>query len=55
MFAAANVVYKGIASQATHGAELLKRAEAAWSSAKVTTLGSTTFQTACDDLDVRAG
>lgn len=55
MFAAANVVYKGIASQATYGADLLKRAEAAWARAKVTTFGFTTFQTDCDDLDVRAG
>lgn len=55
MFAGASVVYKGIASQAAYGADLLTRAEAAWTRAKVTTFSFTTFQTDCDDLDLRAG
>ena len=55
MFAAASVVYKGIASQAAYGADLLTRAEAAWNRAKTTTANFTTFQTQCDDLDIRAG
>ncbi len=55
VFAAASVVYKGITSQATYGADLLARAEAAWNRAKTTTANFTTFQTQCDDLDIRAG
>ena len=55
MFAAASVVYKGITSQATYAADLLTRAEAAWNRAKTTTANFTTFQTQCDDLDIRAG
>lgn len=55
MFAGASVVYKGIASQAAYGADLLTRAEAAWTRAKATTFSFTTFQTQCDDLDIRAG
>lgn len=55
MFAAASVVYKGITSQATYAADLLTRAEAAWNRARTTTANFTTFQTQCDDLDIRAG
>lgn len=55
MLAAAAVVYKGIASQATYGADLLTRAEAAWTRAKTTTASFTTFETACDDGDIKAG
>lgn len=55
MFASAAIVYKGLASQATYGADLLTRAEAAWARAKVTTSNFTTFQTGCDDGDIKAG
>ncbi|MDZ7857395.1 glycoside hydrolase family 9 protein [Sphaerotilus sp.] len=55
MFAAASVTYKGLASQAAYAADLLTRAEAAWVRAKATTFGFTTYQTQCDDLDIRAG
>jgi hypothetical protein len=55
MFAAASVVYKGIASQSAYGVDLLTRAEAAWTRAKTTTANFTTFETACDDGDIKAG
>lgn len=55
MFAGAAGVYRGIASQAAYGADLLTRAEAAWNRARTTTANFTTFETACDDGDIKAG
>ena len=55
MFASASVVYRGLASQATYAADLLTRAEAAWARAKAVTAGFTTFQTQCDDGDIKSG
>lgn len=55
MFGASHVVYRGFASQAAYAADLLARAEAAWARAKVTTSGFTSFQTSCDDGDIKAG
>jgi endoglucanase len=55
MFAAAGVVYRAIPSQASYGTDLITRAEAAWSRARTTTSNFTSFQTACDDGDIKSG
>ncbi|HMW21915.1 MAG TPA: glycoside hydrolase family 9 protein [Burkholderiaceae bacterium] len=55
MFGAASVVYKAIPSQASYAADLLTRAEAAWARTKTTTANFTTFETTCDDGDIKAG
>lgn len=55
MFASAGVVYKATASQAAYGNDLIARAERAWARAKTTTANFTTFQTACDDGDIKSG
>lgn len=55
MFGAAAVVYRGIGTQAAYGADLLQRAEAAWGRAKLTTGNFSSFQTACDDGDIKSG
>ena len=55
MFGAAAVVFRGIGSQAAYGADLLQRAEAAWVRAKLTTSNFNSFQTACDDGDIKSG
>ncbi len=55
MFAAAGVVYRGVPALAGYGNDLVARAEAAWSRAQVTTNNFTSFETNCDDQDVKAG
>lgn len=55
MFAAAGVVYQGIPSQAGYGADLVSRAETAWNRAKTTTANFTSFETQCDDGDIKSG
>lgn len=55
MFAAAAVVYRGLPSQVAYGADLLSRAQMAWERAKVTTNHFSTYQTNCDDGDIKAG
>lgn len=55
MFASASRVYSGVPALATYGADLLTRAEAAWARAKVTTSNFTTFETGCDDGNIKAG
>jgi len=55
MFGAAAVVFRGIGSQAAYGADLLQRAEAAWGRAKLTTSQFSSFQTSCDDGDIKSG
>ena len=39
----------------SYGLDLIARAEAAWARAKVTTNNFTTFETACDDGDIKSG
>jgi len=55
MFGAASVVFRGMGSQAAYGADLLQRAEAAWGRARLTTSNFSSFQTACDDGDIKSG
>jgi hypothetical protein len=55
MFAAAAVTYRALASQQAFATQMLQRAEQAWARAKATTQNFTTFQTDCDDLDVKSG
>ncbi len=57
MFALAAIVYQALpdAEMKAYGADLLERAEAAWARAKVTTNNFSTFQTECDDQDIKAG
>jgi hypothetical protein len=57
VFALAGTVYKSLSSPAmiTYGDDLLTRAANAWARAKVSTSNFTTFQTACDDQDIKAG
>ncbi|MEK8033321.1 glycoside hydrolase family 9 protein [Ideonella sp. DXS29W] len=55
MLASAAVVYRGVASQADYGADLLGRAKRAWARAKVTTSDFSNYQSACDDGDIKSG
>ncbi len=55
MFAAAAATYRTLPSQQAFATQMLQRAEQAWTRAKATTLAFTTFQTDCDDLDVKSG
>ncbi len=55
MFAVAGNVYKNVPALSAYGLDLITRAEAAWARAKVTTNNFTTFQTACDDGDIKSG
>lgn len=55
MFASAGIVYQGVPSRAAYGANLIARAEQAWARAKVTTSNFTTFQTGCDDGNIKSG
>lgn len=55
VFALAASVYKSIPALAGYGNDLQTRAINAWARAKVTTADFTTFQTACDDQDIKAG
>jgi endoglucanase len=57
VFALAGTVYKlsGTASMTTYGNALLTRAANAWIRAKLTTNNFNTFQTTCDDQDIKAG
>ncbi len=55
MFAAAGVVYQGVAGREAFGADLIQRAEAAWNRARGTTSGFTVFQTQCDDGNIKSG
>lgn len=55
VFALAANVYKTLPALVTYGNDLQTRAINAWARAKVTTADFTTFQTACDDQDIKAG
>ena len=55
MFAVSGVVLKGVPALSAYGNDLIARAEAAWARTKVTTANFTTFQTACDDGDIKSG
>jgi endoglucanase len=55
VFALAANVYKALPGLVTYGNDLQTRAINAWARAKVTTADFTTFQTACDDQDIKAG
>jgi endoglucanase len=55
MFAVSGGVLKGVPALAAYGTDLIARAEAAWARAKVTTGNFTTWQTACDDGDIKSG
>jgi hypothetical protein len=55
MFAVSGVVLKGVPALSAYGSDLISRAELAWARAKVTTANFTTYQTACDDGDIKSG
>lgn len=55
MFAVAGQSLKIHPSMAAYGNDLITRAQAAWNRAKVTTNNFTTFETACDDGDIKSG
>ncbi len=57
MFALAGIVYAASPNPAlqTYGNDLLTRAANAWARAQTTTSNFTTFQTNCDDQDIKSG
>ncbi|MFI5131461.1 MAG: glycoside hydrolase family 9 protein [Chitinophagales bacterium] len=57
VFALGSTVYKslGIAAMTTYGNDLLTRSINAWNRAKVTTSNFNTFQTTCDDQNIKSG
>jgi chitodextrinase len=55
MFAAAGAVYRTIPALSTYAQDLIARAERAFARARVTTNGFTTFQTDCDDGNIKSG
>jgi len=55
MFAVAGVVFSTVPALSAYGQDLITRAEAAWARAKVTTASFTSFQTNCDDGDIKSG
>lgn len=55
MFAAAGLLFRDIDALANYGNGLLNRAQSAWSRAKTTTENFTSFETDCDDGDIKSG
>ncbi len=55
MFAASGATLRNVPALSAYGADLVSRAEAAWARARVTTGNFTTWQTACDDGDIKSG
>lgn len=57
VFSLAGIVYKSLpnSAMAAYGDNLLNRAANAWNRAKATTINFSTFETACDDQDIKAG
>lgn len=57
VFALASIVYRtlGTAEMITYADDLLTRAQSAWTRAQTTTSNFTSFQTTCDDQDIKAG
>jgi hypothetical protein len=55
MFAVSGVTLKNVPALSAYGIDLINRAELAWARAKVTTNNFTSWQTACDDGDIKSG
>ncbi|WP_066406688.1 glycoside hydrolase family 9 protein [Flavisolibacter tropicus] len=55
MFAVSGMAMKNVAALSTYAQDLIARAELAWARAKVTTNNFTSWQTACDDGDIKSG
>jgi endoglucanase len=55
MFAVAGQTFKTHPSLVSYGNDLITRAQAAWNRAKVTTNNFTTFESNCDDGDIKSG
>jgi hypothetical protein len=55
MFAVAGQALKNVPALSAYGQDLISRAEAAWARAKITTNNFTSFQTDCDDGDIKSG
>ncbi|MDF7819489.1 glycoside hydrolase family 9 protein [Runella sp. MFBS21] len=55
MFAVAGQTFKTHAPLLNYGNDLITRAEAAWNRAKITTNNFTTYETACDDGNIKSG
>jgi|GEM_PF-226271 len=55
MFAVGGAVYRNIPALSAYGQDLVARAERAFARARVTTNGFTTFQTDCDDGNIKSG
>ena len=55
MFAVSGVVLKDVPALSGYGLDLISRAEAAWTRAKITTNNFTSFQTGCDNGDIKSG
>ena len=55
MFAVSGVVLKNVPALAAYGQDLINRAEAAWARARLTTNNFTSFQTDCDNGDIKSG
>jgi endoglucanase len=55
MFAVSGVVLKDVPALSAYGLDLITRAEAAWARARITTNNFTSFQTDCDNGDIKSG
>ncbi|RPD47267.1 glycoside hydrolase family 9 protein [Paracnuella aquatica] len=55
MFSVAGMAMQTEQALAAYSQDLIRRAELAWARAKVTTQNFTTWQTACDDGDIKSG
>jgi choice-of-anchor B domain-containing protein len=55
MFAAAGQTMRLHSTTQSYGNDLINRAVLAWNRAKITTSNFTTFETACDDGDIKSG
>jgi hypothetical protein len=55
MFAVAGATLRNVSALSSYGLDLITRAEAAWTRAKVTTSNFTVFQLDCDDGDIKSG
>jgi endoglucanase len=55
MFAVSGMAMKNVAALSAYAQDLIARAELAWARAKVTTNNFTSWQTACDDGDIKSG
>ncbi|HEV7332317.1 MAG TPA: glycoside hydrolase family 9 protein [Flavisolibacter sp.] len=55
MFAVSGVTLKAVPALSGYGQDLINRAELAWARAKLTTSNFTSWQTACDDGDIKSG